>query len=361
MIAVMGITGSGKSSLIRHLNPDRDVVVGDNMFAGKCSPRSKAHILTQLETQQVGMFLCRHPRFGRIWLIDTPGFSDTLRSDAEILEELAAWLRKAYLHDVRLTGIVYLHSIMQRRISNSSARALSLFKDLTGEDALDRVFLVTTFWDLIRQEQWQEAERREQELHQDRRYWGRFIDRGAHTRRHDNTESSADGLIKAIIDNVPHGDAGIHVQLQEELQHGIRLDETSVGLNVADALKRQEAAWEAELADLRRELQSALDRQRQEHKERLAETEQRYQQWREQMQRDEARLQADSAAIDERLRALETAERRRLEEEQAAESARRERLEQRNGDLDRDETRPRRPKTRKEREEELWYPRCVHM
>lgn len=317
------------------------------------------------------MFLCRHPDIGELWLIDTPGFSDSFRSDAQTLDVLANWLRAAYLEDLRLTGVIYLHSIKERRLKHSASRALSLFKDLTGEDTLNRVFLVTTFWDTIRSNEREGAENREGELHGTDEAWGRFISHGAQTKRHDGSRGSAHRLIEAVIrnQNRPLNDRGVYPLLSRELARGATLGDTSAGRNVTEAMKEAEATWEKELADLRRELKETLDKQDREYGKRLAELEQRDRTRREEMQKDKDLLHASRAEIDERLRRLEARDRtqaqaqaaadaRRLKDEWDAELAREGEL---NSELRRREREKEFRRQRRQQEQDLWYPRCVHM
>lgn len=66
-LAVLGVTGAGKSTFISKCT-DKEVSIGHNLQA--C-------------TQEVGVFLCKH-RGVNVYLIDTPGFDDTDRSDTEV-------------------------------------------------------------------------------------------------------------------------------------------------------------------------------------------------------------------------------------------------------------------------------------
>src|SRR6202044_2750014 len=72
-IAVMGVTGAGKSSFISLLS-DKTVAVGHDLQA--C-------------TQSVDVYACKLFPGRNVYLIDTPGFDDTKRSDTEVLRELA--------------------------------------------------------------------------------------------------------------------------------------------------------------------------------------------------------------------------------------------------------------------------------
>src|SRR5262245_53143547 len=93
-----------------------------------------------------------------ITLVDTPGFDDTNRADAEVFETLAKWLKETFIAGTLLTGIIYLHRITDVRMTNASVRNLTLFRKLCGEDNLSNVILVTNRWEMIGKS---EAEARE--------------------------------------------------------------------------------------------------------------------------------------------------------------------------------------------------------
>lgn len=96
-----------------------------------------------------------------VYLVDTPGFDDTTRSDTEVLREIAGWLNDSYKNRVLLQGIIYLHRIADVRMQGSAKKNLLMFKKLCGEDALKKVVLATTMWDKVPQRQ---AEEREKQL-----------------------------------------------------------------------------------------------------------------------------------------------------------------------------------------------------
>jgi hypothetical protein len=81
----------------------------------------------------------------KFWLVDTPGFDDSRTSDSEILRALAAWLTETYSANIRLTGILYLHRILDIRLGGSAMRNLRMFRKLVGEQNLASVVLATTF------------------------------------------------------------------------------------------------------------------------------------------------------------------------------------------------------------------------
>lgn len=86
-----------------------------------------------------------------ISLIDTPGFNDTLRSEAQVLTEIANYLEITYrVQHLKLDGIVYMQSIMDERMYGSSLRNLKMFRDLCGDSPMKNVVLVTNRWEQAR-------------------------------------------------------------------------------------------------------------------------------------------------------------------------------------------------------------------
>lgn len=85
-----------------------------------------------------------------VYLIDTPGFDDTTRSDAEVLGEIATWLGASYQQHILLHSIIYLHRITDRRMQGAARKNIRMFRQLCGnDDALSKVHLVTTMWDQV--------------------------------------------------------------------------------------------------------------------------------------------------------------------------------------------------------------------
>jgi hypothetical protein len=81
-----------------------------------------------------------------ITLIDTPGLNDTYRNESEVLMEIASWLEKTYRNPPhhKLTGIIYLQALTNRRIYDSTLRNLRMFRELCGYDALRNAVFATT-------------------------------------------------------------------------------------------------------------------------------------------------------------------------------------------------------------------------
>ena len=101
---------------------------------------------------------------------------------------------------VRLSGILYMHCIMESRFGASASRYLSLLQQIVGEKNLPNIHLVTTMVNRIHPE---EVAKRHKELR--RKHWAALIRNGAtmYTEYEGTTESARDLLnsieLKAIV------------------------------------------------------------------------------------------------------------------------------------------------------------------
>ncbi|KAI0414675.1 P-loop containing nucleoside triphosphate hydrolase protein [Xylaria grammica] len=239
----MGMTGSGKSSLVS-LCTNEDVEIGHDLQA--C-------------TQDVRTYSFHHPklRSGRVYLVDTPGFDDTNKSDTEVLRTLATWLTATYSNGVKLSGIIYLHRINQSRMQGSAMKNISLFRFLCGDDALKKVILVTTMWDITENDI---AESREKQLRDTPKYWGGMVAKGSQVKRHNNTQRSALALFEAFMKGGPK----IVLNIQSEMVDGNKpLQGTDAANDIKETLAKQSAQFKREIQDFETEFREAL-RQRDE-------------------------------------------------------------------------------------------------
>lgn len=208
----MGITGSGKSTFISHL-VENDVTIG--------------HDLTSCTTE-IGIHSFLHKNKRRIYLIDTPGFGDTNRSDTDVLKDIAFFLTQTYRRTVRLAGIVYLHRITDLRMAGSSLKNLSMFKKLCGENAYQHIVLATTMWGNLTGPNLTYATgvKREQELLARKDWWGLMAQRGSQVVRHTDDRASAEGIVSHIVDL----ESTVTLDIQREMvDQGKGLQDTAAG------------------------------------------------------------------------------------------------------------------------------------
>jgi hypothetical protein len=134
-----------------------------------------------LGTSTVTVYPCNLSPNTTVYLVDTPGFDDTHRSDTEVLRDLATWLTESYTANIKLSGIIYLHRISDIRMQGSAKRNLLMFKKLCGDNALKSVILGTTMWDRVSE---LEGVAREKELISTPDFWGWMVSQGSRVFRH---------------------------------------------------------------------------------------------------------------------------------------------------------------------------------
>ncbi|KAK9784610.1 putative P-loop containing nucleoside triphosphate hydrolase protein [Seiridium cardinale] len=240
VIALMGVTGSGKSTFISQCT-EEEVKVGHDLES--C-------------TQDVGVYRCHFPNSAaNVYLIDTPGFDDTNRSDTDVLKGIAEWLAGSYQKNILLDGILYLHRIDEPRMQGSARRNLNLFGKLCGTDPLKKVTLVTTRWDKVTEP---EGSSREQELTTKEEFWGHLVSKGAQTYRHRNDVESARELIETFVVNKT-GVSEITLAIQEQMvQCNRSLDDTDAGQELSGALLAAQLKFKKEVADVKYMMEEAL-------------------------------------------------------------------------------------------------------
>ncbi|KAL2821545.1 WD40-repeat-containing domain protein [Aspergillus granulosus] len=213
-IAVMGATGSGKSSFISLLT-DQKPAIGHSLES--C-------------TEEVAVYESYILKDRRLYLIDTPGFDDTNRSDTEVLRELAGWLTSTYSQNVRLTGIIYFHRISNVRMTGSAKRNIMTFRKLSIK--------------------------REKELIEQPEWWGYMISKGSRAFRHDNTRQSAFTLVKEFLQVA---EPTVVLSLQHEMVDNHKtLEQTSAGVQLNEILAIERARFQRELKALQQDFKDAL-------------------------------------------------------------------------------------------------------
>ncbi|RSL54237.1 hypothetical protein CEP54_009996 [Fusarium duplospermum] len=235
MIVVMGVTGSGKSYLINCIAGKEVVVEGPDMDS-----------CTQ-ECQMVPVVIGG----SKVMLIDTPGFDDSERSEAAILNSIARVLTAQYNLGFELKGIIYMQRITDIRHSGSSAKSLEIFKRIRGEEALKNVLLVTNRWEDMDEALGASRERQLRE-----KFWAYMLGRGSCMNRFYGDRSSAISLVSDLLIKDP-----VMLRIQHEIINEHKdLNETWVGSFVDGGLEklREEHVKEIEsLENLKKELKES--------------------------------------------------------------------------------------------------------
>lgn len=188
----------------------------------------------------------------RVHLIDTLGFDDSDREDADVLRDIARHLGTAYQNDKRLRGIIYTHRIIDNRLQGSAKRNLVMFQKLCGSDCYSRIALVTTYWDLL--VSGDTGARRERELIETEEFWGDMIEKGSKVLRHQNTRGSAMAILETFLED----QECITMKIQSEMTDGKGLEQTEAGQQLnADIIKMLEKRHK-EKRDHEQQMQEAL-------------------------------------------------------------------------------------------------------
>ncbi|RSL88429.1 hypothetical protein CEP51_001744 [Fusarium floridanum] len=245
VIAVMGNTGSGKSSLIKLIS-GQDVEVGSGLEA--CT-----ETVTAIRMDYKGV---------KLTLLDSPGFNDTYRSETQILNSISSFLSESYSHGFQLSGIIYLHAISNPRMEGSARLSLRMFRKLVGDDSLSNVILSSTHWSRVSPE---EGTRREADLRD--KFWKDLTDKGAAMMRHTGERESALALVDALINKPP-----VVLDIQHELvDQGKALIDTAAGSELNKELLDLQHRYETDLREVRKEMEIAIRENDQRNKSELDE------------------------------------------------------------------------------------------
>lgn len=153
-------------------------------------------------------------------IVDTPGFDDTERSDAEILTLITSFLMTQYQLGIPLKGVIYLHRITDPKMQGHALRNFRMFERICGDNALSNVVLLTTMWDKLRDEV--EGLNRDQELRED--FWSLMEEKGSYIARSDGSKEMAEAMIAMLLEK-----DSVVLEIQRELHEKKRLHETAAG------------------------------------------------------------------------------------------------------------------------------------
>ena len=192
-----------------------------------------------------------------IVLIDTPGFNDTLRSETEVLKDIAGWLDYTFRNPpkIKLNGIIYMQAITDRRMYGSTLRNLRMFRELCGDNPMKNVVFVTTGWGNARTTgEYEKAVNNERDLCESETFWKPMIRKQSRVDRFEDTRESALKIIMSLIDHEP-----LLLQIQKELvEENMTLINTGAGHVVNEELKKLEEKYKKELADVQKEMAEAM-------------------------------------------------------------------------------------------------------
>ncbi|KAK2466544.1 hypothetical protein APHAL10511_001406 [Amanita phalloides] len=235
MVAIMGVTGTGKSTFIRLLTNDENIHIGHDLESMTFDVVTSRYV-----DKEAGV---------RATLVDTPGFDDSREgvSDTDILGKIANFLQDN--GGRTLNGIIYLHRISDPRFSGMAKKNLRVFRELCGDDNLGHVRFVTTYWNVV-----SEKEGKDREAALANGVFRPFIDAGARLIRHDGGFESAKKIISDLARQTP-----VTMKIQKELNAGMVLGDTSAGAVIVEETKELQKRHAEEMEELKKELEEAAN------------------------------------------------------------------------------------------------------
>ncbi|PPQ99680.1 hypothetical protein CVT24_009752 [Panaeolus cyanescens] len=190
---IMGPTGAGKSSFVESFGfkDESCPKISSNGLEG-CT-----QVVTTYTLENVYIMdehegeLTEWP----LYLIDSPGFSDTKISEVQIVNSLAGWIRT---RKFRIDYILFFCPINQTRLPGTQRRVLQTFRSLTGVEGASRVGIVTTMWDGL----WSQTakDRARNNFNQlQNEAWKDYIESGSQIHKFHNTQASALSILDHAI------------------------------------------------------------------------------------------------------------------------------------------------------------------
>jgi len=210
-VLILGLIGAGKTTFVEHIMKSGERSVGNGMGSGTES--------TVYSHQDIDG---EHFVF-----IDTPGFDDPKRSNADILVDLTTWIGM-FLGGRKITAVLYFHDITTAKLHGSAERNFAMFSKLIGSDAMRNVGLVSTHWDAVPVNV---ATDREKYLKNG--LWKIMTIQGAKTYRLKNDYDSCHALVKDFMRKRP-----VFTKIQTELsEEGYHLSETDAGASLVSEVE----------------------------------------------------------------------------------------------------------------------------
>ncbi|CCM03858.1 uncharacterized protein FIBRA_06008 [Fibroporia radiculosa] len=190
-------------------------------------------------------------------IVDTPGFDDTERPLADVLNQIANFLKEQYEKKTTVAAMIFTYRISDNRMSGTGRENFRLFRKICGDAAMKNAAIVTTMW--TKGNQAVEAAREEQLR---TNFFRDAMDRGASLYRHDNTQASARKILLDTLGKMPKV-----LRVQEELvdQHK-SIPETDAGMQLFFALNQEEREYKKQLEVLDMERKRLSSEQHKAHR-----------------------------------------------------------------------------------------------
>lgn len=146
---------------------------------------------------------------------------------------------------LRIVGIIYMHRIIDKRVTATSRMNLRMLQALCGEHFYQNVVLTTTMWDTAPVGLLADLERREAELNASSAYWAGMLEKGSGYARYLGTAVSGKGVVDACISK--YDPPALNIAL--EMRNGISLEDTAAGRILTAELRKREEKKRRELIE----------------------------------------------------------------------------------------------------------------
>ncbi|KAF9031470.1 P-loop containing nucleoside triphosphate hydrolase protein [Panaeolus papilionaceus] len=245
VVLIVGPTGAGKSSFVESLaGPSQMLSLSSGQLAGY--------------TQQIGAFrvVNANMRRGPLYVVDTPGFSDSKLSEKEILDMVNTWVTQnglSYVH-----GTLYLVPINVTRLPGTKRKTMEMLTTFLKSSyhargkGIKYLTFVTTMWDTLYGEQaLSRGQSNFEELRDKQLKY--YIDGGAQITKFTNTRLSALQILDAVLvsgDTIRLTDLDprtppIYRDLHERIESALLLRK-----NIEDDLAQPDAQTNQDLRDI---------------------------------------------------------------------------------------------------------------
>ena len=192
----------------------------------------------------------------------------------------------------KLSGIMYVHRISDKRFTGTAGRNFDMLCQLCGDEASKNVVLVTNMWGEVSSEVGQDRESKLSD-----KFFKPVLDKGAKMARHYNTIQSTHDIIRMMMVNNP-----VVLQIQRELvdQHK-DIGNTAAGIAINQELNEQMRRHRDELKGVEEEIKQALKEKDEETREELEEERKRLQEQMDKAKKDSEMMASEYAAEKERM------------------------------------------------------------
>lgn len=158
---------------------------------------------------------------------------------------------------------------------------LRMFRELCGDENLPKVRIVTTNWNLGK-----EQEENDREVALSNGPFKPLIEAGAKMLRHGKEEQSAINILSTLIQDEPP----MTLKIQKELNDGKALAETSAGAIIIEEMMEMKKKHDKEVENLRKEIEQAVRENHEELRAELVEEERKIEELKAREEEDIKRL-----------------------------------------------------------------------